>query len=552
MSPGVLIALACVAAVVAGESYAYRQKRLLHLLQLEHYENARLMVWLVRRGELRPAPWPLYGATLGVLIVATITDLQPIGVAGCALLIAASVRTTREEKRRTAIKPLVWTDRAKRVHRVALALPAVPLLALLVVAIVTGDEVVGLAAALLAVAALILAPYLMLVANRAMLPVQNRINDRFVQSAKRALAEAAPLVVGITGSYGKTTTKFCIGAVLDEDRPTLVTPESYNSFLGVVRTINEKLERRHEAFVVEMGMYRQGDIAELCELVAPTIGVLTSIGPMHLERLGTIENIAAAKAELMESLPADGTFVTNADDPRCREIAARARSRVLLFGIADASADVRAEAIRTADGRTHFDLVVPGGRAPVSVDMLGAHNVANLLAAAAVGHAVGMAPDAIARGLATAEAPPHRLQTIHNRAANVLVIDDSYNSNPAGARAALEVLRDHPAGRRILVTPGMVELGDLEVEANRELGRLAAEACQIAILVGVKRTEPIREGLLEAGFPESAITVVRDIAGATEVLAGLTRSGDVVLFENDLPDLYSEDDAPASSGTAAR
>jgi UDP-N-acetylmuramoyl-tripeptide--D-alanyl-D-alanine ligase len=429
----------------------------------------------------------------------------------------------------------------------------------------------GALAVLLALGLLLLAgaPWTLLVANLALKPVQGEINRRYVQRARRSLRDWAPLVVGITGSYGKTTTKFCVGAVLAADRPTLVTPESYNSFLGVIRTINEHLRKHHRAFVVEMGMFRRGDIAELCELVHPTIGVITAIGPMHLERLGSIEQIAAAKGELLEALPAGGHFVTNAEDPRCLELAARATVPVTLFGVLDRESAVAAASpahapsqstpqsspkdslpvqviardVQLAEGRTNFKLQLDGPHSPqvpVSAGLLGRHNVSNLLAAAAVGQVLGIDPVRIAEGLSQVEAPAHRLQPIHNRRAGIVVIDDAYNSNPDGAASALEVLREHPATRRLLVTPGMVELGELEAELNRSFGEHAGAVCDLAILVGAVRTVPIREGLAAAGMDPAGIHVVQDIAEATEVLGRLTRAGDVVLFENDLPDTYAE------------
>jgi UDP-N-acetylmuramoyl-tripeptide--D-alanyl-D-alanine ligase len=223
----------------------------------------------------------------------------------------------------------------------------------------------------------------------------------------------------------------------------------------------------------------------------------------------------------------------------------------VLYGIDSADAHVRAEQIELADGRTGFTLVIGDDRAPVSAGLLGVHNVSNLLAAAAVGHVVGMPIDAIATGLATVEPPEHRLATIPNPRAGIIVIDDAYNSNPAGAAAALEVLGAHPARRRILVTPGMVELGDEEDALNERFGRQAADVCDHVILVGPERTKPIGRGLRAAGFDDDAITVVRDIGGATEALAGLTRAGDVILFENDLPDMYAEDTEQAAPAPAA-
>jgi UDP-N-acetylmuramoyl-tripeptide--D-alanyl-D-alanine ligase len=602
------LAIATVLAVLAlGIRLGGRQHRLLHLLQLEHYEPARLMLWLRRRHELF-APREL--VPVAVLFAAAIV-LAAVGgsgsgwVSGVLLLLTTPLAALGvSDWRRPAVKPLVFTDRAQRLLVAAL----LPLLLLLLVAISlvgAGLTLAGLIVVLVAAFALLaFAPWTLIGANLALRPVQNAINRHYERQARHLLEDWAPLSIGITGSYGKTTTKFCVGAVLEADRPTLVTPDSYNSFLGVIRTINERLEWRHRAFVVEMGMFRRGDIAELCELVHPKIGVITAIGPMHLERLGSIEQIAAAKGELLDALPADGHFVTNADDPRCLELATRATVPVTLFGIHDpsdvghavltpagtpdrstdgalatpqgtpgrtpdaqltagaaprapegtpnpspkttASAQVIARDIQLADGRTEFNLQLDGPDSPlipVSAGLLGRHNVANLLAAAAVGHVLGIEPARIAEGLASVEAPPHRLRPIHNRRAGVVVIDDAYNSNPDGAAAALEVLRQHPAKRRLLVTPGMVELGELEAELNARFGEQAAAACDIAILVGSLRTEPIREGLAAAGMDPESIHVVRDIAEATTLLGSIMRAGDVVLFENDLPDTYAEPEA---------
>jgi UDP-N-acetylmuramoyl-tripeptide--D-alanyl-D-alanine ligase len=567
------------ALLAVGVRVAGRQHRLLHLFQLEHYEPSRLMLWLRRRRELFAVRELAVVALLFAGAVAA--DSSGSGwLCGALLLLACPLAALGvADWRREAVKPLVLTGRAKRLLVLATipsALLALAALALAVAGFSTTAPAVLLALGLLSIAA---APWTLLAANLALAPVQGAINERYIRRARHALREWAPLVVGITGSYGKTTTKFCVGAVLEVDRPTLVTPESYNSFLGVIRTINERLRASHEAFVVEMGMFRRGDIAELCDLVRPTVGLVTAIGPMHLERLGSIEAIASAKGELLDALPADGHFLTNADDPLCLELAARAHVPVTLYGIDDPPRGVDAAAphgvvapqgathpsqkntlpvhvlarnIRFADGRTTFDLHLDGPACePIaaSAGLLGRHNVSNLLAAAAVGRVLGIPAARIVEGLARVRAPEHRLQPIHNRRAGIVVIDDAYNSNPSGASAALEVLREHPATRRLLVTPGMVELGEMESELNRRFGEQAGRVCDLAILVGPSRTVPIREGLLAGGLSAASVHVVRDIAEATALLGRLTRSGDVVLFENDLPDTYAEPDGPALSAS---
>lgn len=533
---------AALAIVALAVRVAGLQHRLLHLLQIEHYEPARLILWLRRRGELLAPPELI---SVGALYAAGVANVW-VGqgwVGGALLLISAPIGILgMRDWRRPAAKPLVFTARAKRLFALALA-PS----ALVAAAAIAGAAVqvkAPVIAILLGVALLVfaLAPLVMTGANLALRPVERAVNRRFVTGARDTLARVAPLVVGITGSYGKTSTKFCVGAVLSADRPTLVTPASFNSHLGVVRAINEHLQPQHRAFVAEMGMFRRGDIAELCELVSPTIGVITAIGPMHLERLGSIEAIEAAKAELMEALPADGRLITNADDPRCLAIAGRSQAPVTLFGIDNPDAQVRATNIALAGGRSELDVSLHDGQSiHLSARLLGRHNVYNMLAAVAVGRTLGIAPEAIARALADVSPPEHRLAPIHNAAAGVVVIDDAYNSNPDGAAAALEVLRDHDAVRRLLVTPGMVELGELEEQLNRRFGEQAAAVCDLVVLVGRRRTQPIHDGLVAAGMDAEQVHVVADLAEATGLLGRIRRPGDVILFENDLPDTYAED-----------
>ncbi len=535
---------AAAAAVLALVALAIRlggaQHRLLHLLQIEHYESARLILWLRRRRELVAARELVAVGTLYAAAAASVWAGNG-WVAGALLLVSTPVAALGPlDWRRPAAKPLVFTPRAKRLLTLALA----PSAAVAVAAIVGAALRMGaLGISILLGCGLLLAalaPFVLTAANFALAPVEAAVNRRFVRNARQTLARVDPLVVGITGSYGKTSTKFCVGAVLAADRPTLVTPASFNSYLGVVRAINEHLHPEHRAFVAEMGMFRRGDIEELCELTHPRIGVITAIGPMHLERLGSIEAIEAAKAELMEALPADGRLITNADDPRCLAIAGRAHVPVTLFGVDNPDAQVRATDVGLLGGRTELTIQLDGAeQVRVSAQLLGRHNVYNMLAAAAVGHALGVAPSTIARAIGSVSAPEHRLAPIQNPAAGVVVIDDAYNSNPDGAAAALEVLRDHAATRRLLVTPGMVELGELEEQLNRRFGEQAAAVCDLVVLVGGSRTQPIHEGLISAGMASKDVHVVADLAEATGLLGRITRAGDVVLFENDLPDTYA-------------
>jgi UDP-N-acetylmuramoyl-tripeptide--D-alanyl-D-alanine ligase len=513
--------------VAAAAALAARLHVLLHVLQQEHYENARLTVWLKRgRWEWQLSAlllaWGVACAAIGGTVALVLAAVGLVAVA------ARSVTIWRREQ----IKPLVFTKRARRLFALALVGP----LALFALAAALLAPLAGVAAG----AAHALAPFFLTSANVMLRPVQRRETARFVRSAKARLAEVSPLVVGITGSYGKTTTKVAVAAVLDTAGPSYPTPASFNSYLGVVRAINEGLRADHQSFVVEMGAYREGDVAELCELVHPTIGVLTAIGPAHLERFGSLDVTERAKGELAAALPPTGVFITRADDERCRRVAqTRTSAQVRLFSPAPhPDAHVWAEGIEIVSGRTQFTLRHGDEAVAVRARLLGTHNVANLVAAAAVGFASGLTANQVARALGRVQPPAHRLAPIVNAAAGIVVIDDSYNANPTGAAAALEVLRNHPAERRILITPGMVELGDEAQAANRELGRLAAEVCDICLLSGPNAAD-VRSGLLDGGFPEDRIVVTPDGPSAHKKLTEISRRGDVILFENDLPDVYA-------------
>jgi UDP-N-acetylmuramoyl-tripeptide--D-alanyl-D-alanine ligase len=534
---------------------------MLHLFQLEHYEAARLRVWVQRRDAR--VDRVLLGACLAAGVVVTV--LAAIG-SEVGVLVAGVVAGVvlagfgHRILRRPQTKPLVFTARARRLFVAALAIPALVLV--LAAIVVLAGAPAWVAAAIgtaTAIGGIVAAPELLFAADTAVKPIQQLDNRRFVRRAQQKLAEIDPLVVGITGSFGKTTTKACVAAVAELRGPAYATPASYNTYLGVVRAINEGLTARHRTLIAEMGAYRLGDVAELCDLVHPKIGVLTAIGPAHLERFGSLDAIEQAKGELAEGLPPDGTFITTADDERCLRATERTAARVILFSAAGSDrADLWAEQIEMAEGTTRFTLrrraregaaAGDGGFEEVTVrsKLLGRHNVANLLAAASVGTALDLPLDAIGRALSRVTPPAHRLAPIINRQAGIVVIDDAYNSNPVGAAAALEVLGAHEAGRRLLVTPGMVELGDREAEENERFGTHAAAVCDLVVLVGEERSKPIRAGLTAAAFPDERIHVVANSSEAEALLAKTTRRGDVVLFENDLPDLYAEDGNGAAS-----
>lgn len=383
-------------------------------------------------------------------------------------------------------------------------------------------------------------PWFLLAGDGAMRPVQAAINAYYLRSARKTLKETGPVVVGVTGSYGKTSTKFAIRALLGSPEVVLATPGSFNTPLGVARTINESLRSRHRFFVVEMGARREGDIAEVCRLVKPQIAVVTAIGSAHLETFGSLEAIERGKYEIVRALGAGGTAVMNVDDLKVRALADQTTSVVVVrYGLeTDAEPRVTARDLRLTPTGTALTLVDTdsGDTAPLETRLLGRHAIGHLLAGTAVALVTGRSLADVARAAADLEPVEHRLQVIRG-AGGVTVIDDAYNSNPDGAAAALEVLDKMPGRRKVIVTPGMVELGPIQASANLELGRRAAEVADTVIFVARLNREALVAGATEAGAADKVI-LVDSLAEASEELKGILGTGDVVLFENDLPDQY--------------
>ena len=349
--------------------------------------------------------------------------------------------------------------------------------------------------------------------------------------ALHALAAAwrrrfAPLTVGITGSLAKTSTKEAVADVLATRLCTLRNSGNENNEIGLPLTVL-RLGAEHQALVLEMGMYVEGDIAELVRIGRPSIGVVTSVLPVHLSRIGTIEAIEAEKGRLVEGLPPDGTAVLNADDPRVRRMASRTVARVVTYGFA-ADADVGAEEVEPGGVEgMRFVVRTASWRRAMAIPTLGRHAVHNALAAAAVGIAAGLRPDEIERGLADTVAPPHRGELI--RLGAVTIVDDSYNAAPASMLAALDVLAGLP-GRRIAVLGEMLELGAGHDAGHRAVGQAAARVADLLVVVG-DGAGGIADGALEGGLESDRVHRVADRAAALEALRPRLVAGDVVLVK---------------------
>ena len=373
------------------------------------------------------------------------------------------------------------------------------------------------------------------------MPIEKLVYLHFKNKAMNKIKEMPDLkIIGITGSYGKTSCKNILGEILNVKYNALPTPKNLNTFNGLIMTINNYLDKFTDIFIAEMGAYVKGEITRLCKLVKPKYGILTKIGTAHLETFGSEENIQIGKFELIESLPSDGFGVLNGDDPLQVNYKLKNNVKTIWIGIDNKDVDVRATNIKCSHEGTTFNVVFKGDKKkyPFETKLLGKHNVYNILAAIACGREFEIEIKDLERAVKKVKPIEHRLEL--KKIGNFYQIDDAYNSNPIGAANACEILGKMP-GMKIVVTPGMIELGEKENEYNKIFGTQIADVADLVILIGERKTKPIKEGLLTKGFDKDNIIVFNDVREAYPYISNLSTKKDVyALFENDLPDSFNE------------
>lgn len=367
-------------------------------------------------------------------------------------------------------------------------------------------------------------------------PIERIIAKSFIKDATEEIdkrkAEGLK-VVGITGSYGKTTAKNILFAMLSTKYRVCASPGSYNTPLGVCRTVNDALEDTDEILIAEMGARRRGDIKELCEVAKPDYALITGVGSQHYETFGSLDAIADTKYELIESLPEGANAVFNVADDGAAKLANRFSGAGKMCAGETQDCDARFTDVRFGSFGCEFALTIGGETVNVKTKLLGRHIPALIAACAALAVKIGVPICACERACERLAPIPHRLELIS--AGDRTIIDDAYNSNTAGAKNALEVLSAFD-GVKVIVTPGIVEMGALEADANKEFGRQIAASCDRAIFVGA-RAKFLFAGALEAGMAEQNIRSVASLKEAQSLLAEITEKA-VILFENDLPDNY--------------
>ena len=498
----------------------------MHMFQLNGYKNREHLNRLKKN--LRQQWLLIFTFCLGVLRLFLPWLVLDILLYLTLLLVSLVYNAMR---RLNTKKKLVYTARVKRMAATIFILTAVIIaLALIFLDI---DRLSGVLAILVGLQLI-----MNVVSNTVNHPVEWGVKQYYINDAKRMLRESKDIkIIGVTGSYGKTSVKFYLQTLLKDSFNVLVTPESYNTPMGVVKTIRESLKSTHEIFVCEMGARHVGDIKEICDIVHPHHGIITSIGPQHLETFFNMDNIKNTKFELADALPDDGMLFLNGDNEYIRE-KAEGYKNITYYSTEISCIDgYKASDIRVSRMGTEFTVTAPdGSQESFKMRLIGEHNVINVMGAIAVANKLGVK-------LSELKIPVRRLQSVEHRMqlrehGLVTIIDDAYNSNPVGSKAAVETLKLFD-GIRILVTPGMVELGDKEEEYNYKFGTYAAECCDYILLVGKKRTRPIYEGVLSKGFSEDKLKAFDKLEEALACAYEIKGQGHkYILLENDLPDNY--------------
>lgn len=547
------IAIYCIYAVIALAAIVFMALREFHMLQLNGYKTPEHSWWMKKNYKRYILPIILFICQFVLLFtnpfviwapekhvfISPLNTFSIIIISVFALFnIGIAIKNKPGKKFK---KPFVYTARVKRMITTFFILIALFFTA----AFLSADRVYFEESTrftnnlpfIIIGSALYLTPILVPLSNLINKPVEKAVQNWYINDAKKILASCPELhKVGITGSYGKTSMKFYLSELLSSQYETLKTPESFNTPMGVTITIRRDLKPTHQYFICEMGARRVHEIKELCGIANPHDGIITSVGPQHLETFGSIENVVNTKFELADSISALGKVYLNGDNELIRKKAPD-YPNAITYGLQEGN-DWRATDVSVSDRGTEFTVTAPDGKScRYSTKLLGEHNVQNLLGAIAYAADTGIPMEKLVLPVKRIAAVPHRLQLL-DKGNGVTFIDDAYNSNPSGCRAALAVLGLFDACR-ILVTPGMVELGAKQEELNYEFGQEASKACDYIVLVGKKQTEPIYNGIKDSGYDMSKVYVADSLNDAlAKVNAYTTDKKKIVLLENDLPDNY--------------
>lgn len=513
----------------------FKSKKAMHMMQQNYYnDDNRYLKWLSNN---------LYKSFIGFdmlfvifLVLFFIKNSKLSLIVYVLLYIISYVIYKNKLKSEQSKKPLVITARVKRMFFTEIVL----YLFLFILLIVFFNEDYIDIYYFIAGFLIFINWYTIILVNIINKPVEKMIFNHFKRMAKKKLKDMTDLKkVAITGSYGKTSSKNILNDILNVRYNSYATEKSFNTMNGLMISINNKLDKFTDIFISEMGAFKRGEIKELCDLIEPNYGILTTIGTAHLESFGSRENIQKAKFELIDSLPSDGIAILNMDDPYQINYDIKSDCKKVWVSIKNKKADVYASDIKLSYKGTSFKVYFKDEKESISLEtkLLGDANVYNILEAVALAYNLGLSLKEIQIGVKRIKPIEHRLEL--KKYGDINIIDDAYNSNPIGAKMAVDVL-GMMDGTRIIVTPGMIELGEKQDEYNMEFGKQIAKVCDEVILVGEEQTKSILDGLKESKFSEKNIHVLNDVKDAFPLMKKLSSKDTYVLLENDLPDIFNE------------
>ena len=498
--------------------------RQLQMLQQNSYFPSRYTKWL--KTNIPFFQFLLY-FTVSVLWCAGLYTLQ---AAVCSAALIFSVYHCLKNQKES-IKKLVFTGRVKRQFASAAAVYII----LFILYIAAGGALRGKICAAALILVCTVTPITVYICYAVTLPVEKMFAAYFINDAKRILKSYKELkVIGITGSYGKTTTKFILTRILSEKYNTVCTPQSFNTPMGIVRTVRENLKPQTQVFVCEMGAKNSGDIKEICDIVDPDYGIITSVGPQHLETFKTVDNIFKTKFELADAVVDKGKVFVNGDSA---EIKDRVQGKGFSVYGTDPDDDACAENISYTRYGCEFDLKLGKEKVHLTSKLLGLHSIINITGAAALAYSLGVSAEEIRFAVASLKPAEHRLE-IKKSYNGSLLIDDAYNANPEGCLEAVRVLGSFDGMKKVIITPVLVELGDREYDCNFDLGLETARECDIIIFVGEKRSKPMTDAVKTTDFDIANMFVAASFREAMEIYSRFADSNTVLLIENDLPDNY--------------
>lgn len=535
----VLSILNCI--IVVFMSYKF-----LHTYQLNNYHVGRLLNWY-RNTNGR------YFKRLTLISLLSLAGLMVTNIlfhgyvheiftfSGLIFYFVISAIFVKYESKIPKKKPLVLTARMKREYAVIILLSfgiSLGIFKLNFDFLDIGGVAASLRFVFIAITPL-LVPIIVFLSAILTAPFENINNRHYIKKAGITLKERTNLIkIGITGSYAKTTVKTILATILSKKYKVKASPESFNTPLGITRSVGG-IKPDDEVFIAEMGARNIGNIRELCQMVEPQYGIITGISNQHLESFFNIGNVIKTKCELSDSIAkSNGLTVVNGDTRYFDELKSKLKGEYIVCGTGNNEFNVYAENVTVTGEGSEFDLVVENKKLHCTTKLLGKHNISNIVLAVGLAHKLGISDAQLIEAISELEPPKHRLNLL-TTPSGMKILDDTFNANMDGVKHALELLSVYE-GRKIIVTPGLVELGVEERITNKNFGKDIAKVCDLVFLIGQKRSEPIKEGLIEEGFNEENILVYNSLSDAKCEFKKYLTATDVVLLENDLPDDYNE------------